>query len=447
MVQEGVFNDGLLYTTVARNQAEGLGTFWEPCFTPTMLNSFHEQPPLGIFLQSVFFRIIGDNTYTAHLFFLLLALATAGLISYCWNRVFSDNTQLQQLRWVPLLFWVTTPMVFYAFSNNLLEPVMGLFDLAAVITILAARGDQPRRPWLLVVASACILAAGLSKGPQGLFPLVAVVFCKICFDSSSWRSTALDTLVLLSVPLLSVGYFLSDSDAAQSLAGYFHTRLESTFINPQTGTTNSRLYLLERLLVETAPIGLLCLLAIVIFRKKVAVTSSQKQHALFFFLVGLSASLPLMVTREQRFFYLTTSIPFFVLAYGILLAPFVQHLLAMLQPQRTGFRAFRLVCFVGLAASAMFCLHKAGGTRRDKALIADIKAIQTVMPYHSTAGAGEELRGQWGLHGYLMRYAQVSLDEPRKQRYFIAPKDGEAPEGYSRFPLRTTVLDLYCAAN
>ncbi len=65
LVPQGLFGDGLLYASLARNLAEGKGSMWAPWFSSGYWLDFasgapyFENPPLMIWLEAVFFRIIG----------------------------------------------------------------------------------------------------------------------------------------------------------------------------------------------------------------------------------------------------------------------------------------------------------------------------------------------------------------------------------------------------
>src|SRR4051812_22549428 len=61
LAQRGMFVDGLTYASIARNLAEGRGSFWSPSYTATIYPEFHEHPPLGLWLQSLWFRVLGDH--------------------------------------------------------------------------------------------------------------------------------------------------------------------------------------------------------------------------------------------------------------------------------------------------------------------------------------------------------------------------------------------------
>ena len=56
LAQRGMFVDGVTYAAIARNLAEGRGTFWSPHYTATLYSIFHEHPPLGLWLESLWFR-------------------------------------------------------------------------------------------------------------------------------------------------------------------------------------------------------------------------------------------------------------------------------------------------------------------------------------------------------------------------------------------------------
>ena len=49
IIQDGMFMDGMLYTCVSKNLANGIGSFWFPVFSKFGfggLTTFHEHPPL-----------------------------------------------------------------------------------------------------------------------------------------------------------------------------------------------------------------------------------------------------------------------------------------------------------------------------------------------------------------------------------------------------------------
>src|SRR5690606_19575093 len=63
LFSDGMFMDGLIYATIAKNLANGMGSFWYLKFSETFFSAFHEHPPLAMALQSIFFKIFGDSIY------------------------------------------------------------------------------------------------------------------------------------------------------------------------------------------------------------------------------------------------------------------------------------------------------------------------------------------------------------------------------------------------
>ena len=47
LLSYGMFVDGIVYASIARNMAENYGSFWQPYYTATVAPVFSDQPPLG----------------------------------------------------------------------------------------------------------------------------------------------------------------------------------------------------------------------------------------------------------------------------------------------------------------------------------------------------------------------------------------------------------------
>src|SRR5262245_12301802 len=84
LIQYGMFMDAILYTCVGRNLAEGIGTFWFPVFSESGVvlgvPSFHEQPPLGFWIMSLFFQLLGNGWYVERLYVFVTFFISAVLI-------------------------------------------------------------------------------------------------------------------------------------------------------------------------------------------------------------------------------------------------------------------------------------------------------------------------------------------------------------------------------
>jgi len=136
LIKDGMFMDGQLYACVSKNLADGLGTFWFPFLCETCWNSgsgfFLEHPPLVYGIQSLFFKSLGDSIYVERFYSFLTAIITAYLILLTWKLILNDNSELRKLSWLPVLFWIITPVCFWSYQNNVQENTMGIFTLASV---------------------------------------------------------------------------------------------------------------------------------------------------------------------------------------------------------------------------------------------------------------------------------------------------------------------------
>jgi 4-amino-4-deoxy-L-arabinose transferase-like glycosyltransferase len=189
LARPGMFFDGVTHAAIARNMAAGTGDFWHPVFSPADGAGYHEQPPLGFWLESLFFRALGDHFWVEKLFSAVIALATAAAIAAIWRRLAGERAELRNLDWLPVALWAAMPGWGWMFGNNMLENTLGLFTTLAVYAILRAsdtRGSTShvaRRSLCLALGAACIVAGVLSKGPVGLFPLATPLAMCIAFPN------------------------------------------------------------------------------------------------------------------------------------------------------------------------------------------------------------------------------------------------------------------------
>ena len=123
LFSDGMFMDGLLYASVAKNLSNGIGSFWHLHLTNTFLPQFYEHPPLAFGLQSLFFYVFGESIYIERIYSLLTFVIVGILIVSIWNIINNEK----QTGWLPLLFWITIPLVSWCCSNNMLENTMSVF--------------------------------------------------------------------------------------------------------------------------------------------------------------------------------------------------------------------------------------------------------------------------------------------------------------------------------
>ena len=132
VLPEGMFPDGLTYSSIARNMAEGRGGFWSPYFStsfwiPFQGNEyqFYGHPTLGIGILSLFFRVFGDHWFVEKGFNILVWGVTVWLVIRLW----AINAKEKNLWWLPIYAWYLMPTVLWSYPVFLLDNSMAVFSL------------------------------------------------------------------------------------------------------------------------------------------------------------------------------------------------------------------------------------------------------------------------------------------------------------------------------
>ena len=133
LFSDGMFMDGLLYSAISKNLSNNIGSFWDLHLTETLFPHFHEHPPLAFGIQSLFFDVLGENLYTERFYSLLTFFITGLIIVLIWKKI--TKKDYHSIAWLPLLFWITIPIVTWSAANNMLENTMMIFTSLSVLFI------------------------------------------------------------------------------------------------------------------------------------------------------------------------------------------------------------------------------------------------------------------------------------------------------------------------
>jgi hypothetical protein len=455
LVQDGMFMDGMLYTAVGKNLSEGLGTFWNPHFSKVSISSFHEQPPLYFGLLAVFYKMFGTSMYVERLFVFVFYAITLVYIGKFWKKLFIADADMAKHTWLPVLFYSTIPVCLWAYSNHVEEVVMCAFALPAAYYAYLALFLNEKVVFNLLVSGCFIFLASLTKGVQGLFPITCVAFYWLVTKNSSFKKAVTYSLILIAVPTLIYGVLiLCNYYVYLSFEEYFTNRFVKTFNNVYA-TTDNRSEILVRLFTELLPILSVSVLVTLFVGKPKAQEqqpAENKKKLRWLLAVGLSGSLPLAITTEQRGFYLITALPYFALAISVWFAPTLIYLLNKINTQKTVFKIFGYSMVVFLFISIGYSVLQIGNFKRDKDILTDIRAIGSIVPKGEIVSAPRQTWNEWDLQTYFIRYFYISFDiieTEKKHRYFIMQKnlpDSLVPRGYNLYPLKNTRLNLYTLA-
>lgn len=449
LIQDGMFLDAMLYTSVSHNLSQGIGTFWFPQFSTSWMNAglstFHEHPPLVFAIQSLFFKVFGDSMYVERLYTFLTMCITAFLINMLWKDIFKKDDMLKKTGWLPLFLWITIPVCFWSYSNNMQENTMGIFTLSAVILIYKDSLSHHNRINSSLIAGLFVFLATMSKGLPGFFPIAVPVLYWLIVRKTTFKKTIFQTLAIMVVPVIAYAILFNLPESRESLSFYLFGRVLNR-IN-QDPTVGNRFFILYRLLMELLP-QIIITAAIVIvarMRKDKAVIINQRPTALFFILIGLSASVPLMLTLVQKGFYFVPSLPYFAIGLSVLIAPAIVSFQEKINTNTPKFKIFLIIAFLLLVSVTVFSIMQKGKTSRDRDMLSDVYSIGKVVPRLAEITVPTVIMDEYVLGCYFIRYFNISLRPEEERDFYLRRKtmSQDSIPGYRKVDMETRIYDLY----
>ena len=400
MAQSAMFGDGLLHATLARNMAIGVGSLWAPSYTQTAWIEYYEHPPLGLALEAVAFRALGDHLVVERLYSLVVLALHAVVIAGIWRRMSSAS-----LDWLAVLFWLTPSIVSWGAVNNMLENTQALLTTTAILLML----DAARASTIAAVAirsaaaGTAVVAAVLTKGPAGFFPLVAPLVFAWLMPSTAGavdrRRRALAILAPAVVVLVAGAMLAAYEPSRHNLTMYVRTQLAPSILG-QRGVSEPwgiAQHLLLGIVGRMAALLGLCWWLARPARGSAPAAATGRAAAGAFMLLGACAAGPFAFSARLSGHYLLPAAPMFAIGFASLAAAFVDA------------RVRKTLIVTALLAVAVLASRR---HRRDDALIRDLTAIERAMPRAVVIGACPDPRAarDWGLHTYVQRWFRVSLD-------------------------------------
>ena len=443
-----MFTDGVLYASVAHNLAIGKGTFWFPYFDNYMFTFFHQQPPLTFGIQALFFKAFGDSMYVERAYSFLMACISALLIAGIWRTVNTDNPAFKKMWWLPVLLWISIPTTSFAYINNLEENTMGVFILVSVLCIF--KGLQEQKLVLVALGSAFTVLASLCKGFPGLFPIIIpLCYFIITKHNYSFIKALVFSVIAIITPVLIYSLLLTNNNAYTSLSAYLHDRVLHSIQN--VSNVESRFDLIEQLFITqlSVPLAIAVLLVLVKGFKEFKFqfnNSTYTKTILLFVTIGISASFPLIITREQRIFYLAPSFPYYAIAIALAVAPIIDSFIQRLDLSSKTYKTFSTVTTCYLWAVLIFTYINVGKYGRDKEKLNDISAVGNAIPAGSYITVSDTTWQDWNLHNYFVRYYNISLDtDTNKHAYYLLDRniDKKKPTNFKELVLSGQRYNLY----
>ncbi len=453
LFMDGMFLDATLYSTVAHNLSQGIGTFWFPKFDTKIadLDTFHEQPPFGIWLISLSFKLFGDTIFAERFFVLIILFINSFLIHKIWILISGNIPSLKHLSWVPLIYWGIIPLTFWSFSNNMLENIVSMFTLLAVYSFLKSYTNNHFLFWTLI-ASVSILAGFMTKGFPALFPIFVPLLYFVIFRNTisfSFKKIVYQYIFILILIILLSILIYQHPDARKSMNHYLIDR--AFFRITQQPTTDSHFYIIYRLLLELLSPLILSVLIIFLSYKKfqtplLSNLKKHQQYSIFFFIIGLSGSLPLMLTMVQKGFYMVTSFPFFAITFGIVSSQFIIPIWSYINTAFSNKSITRTLVILNFLL-LIITISLAGTPKRDKELLEDVRKLSKILPPHEIITIENyRFETKWTFICYLGRIGQISVEGLNYNRtYYIKFKSDTSTlyENFKKLPHHFNLIELY----
>jgi 4-amino-4-deoxy-L-arabinose transferase-like glycosyltransferase len=401
LLADGMFVDGLIYATISKNLATGLGSFWHLHFTDSIFPVFSTHPPLAFGLESLFYDLLGTSRFTEHIYSLVLVFLTTFIIIMIWKSV----TALRNGGWIPVFIWIAMPSVTWAAANNMLENTLDLFICLSVLFYIMS---LKRNRIIFLIMSGFMLSCGfMTKGLITLFPLSLPFFFWLFTGKRKFLKIVADTFIILLsaiVPVILIFYLIPDARAM--LTQYLGIVFDLT---KNAATKDSRFYILNFLLKELIPAASIVIVILIYGKWKkydFSLLKTNLKSSLAFLFLGLSGVVPIMITRMQSGYYLVPGLAFFAIAFALFIHPFIEKILTAIK----NINVFNIISIALLSTGIVLCIYFSGRICRDRNMINDMKIISSVVPDNSTIGILPDMVTYWNLHGYYGRYHNITLD-------------------------------------
>ena len=445
LMRQGMFLDGVTYAAIAKNLSLNHGSIWQPFYSETCFPVFYEHPPLAIYLESLFFRVLGQQIYVENVYSFCIIGGQVSLISWYWLKK-------EKLAWyhlaVLLLVWVLVPLNTRVFTNNMLESTLTLFTTAASLLLLRI----PKTQWAdfayLLGASVAIILGFLSNGLTALFPLaIPVIQAIVVFKSHSIVPSIQRTITLILIlVLMFTAFYIVVPAAWQNTQQYILTQVMPSVAGDRSAiyTGMKHLNVIYLYFRSVGAVSALALSCIVIaarleqnsIRQDIKKAVSNPKFLLFFY-ISLLASLPVGLSHRQALNYIAQCAPFITLAFTCLC-----HQPCLVIMNHCGKSAGRMRILQGLSLVIFvlvvsLAIPSCSRFNRDEALLKDIHVLLPKLKQVSILSTSKAVYERWITVAYFSRFSMIGLEQTENQTYYLALKDEPIPTRY-----RPVKLDL-----
>jgi 4-amino-4-deoxy-L-arabinose transferase-like glycosyltransferase len=309
----------------------------------------------------------------------------------------------------------------------MLENSLTLFTIAGVITAYVGL-LKPKSTWnfLWGILSGCLISAAfLTKGFMGLFPLALPFIALLCFSNIK-KSSVLYTFLGMLFPLcLTAGYVYFNTDAHTFFSRYFNEQLLPSLTGLRE-RKDTRLYLVGKFFYEAIIPIVICFVLQLSVKRNLKLNFSRK--TLFYLLIALSASLPLMISPKQSIWYLFPGFPFYAMALASAFAPAgIEAEKALSNSNRKQIFIMVLALLITLGSCAAMVADR-NNIRKEKRFHEDFTAQKLIIPeWETITVCPPSLIRNWSLNANMARIFKAKLTEETGHSYYLTEKDSLCP--------------------
>ncbi|PLW91994.1 MAG: hypothetical protein C0592_13070 [Marinilabiliales bacterium] len=313
----------------------------------------------------------------------------------------------------------------------MLENTMTLFILLSVFYYLRSRKGKT---FLYIIFSGLFLSAAvLTKGFVALyiwaFPFFFLVFNKDKFSKILMQSFA---LVFYTSAPIALFYFFNE-EAATNIIYYFRNQVQGSIENVET--VNSRFAILWEFVQQALPILFIAAIGILgVKLKKHKISDKPEKISWVLLAITFSGILPIMISMKQRGFYIVSVYPLFALAIALIMLPYFKVQMAGIQKKRYFRRWIQIISVISIIAAIFLSIISAHTIQKDKEKILIVAITSKLTSKGSTIQICPEMRQDWSLNAYFVRYANIYLDPREESDHFLFLTDDSCtesiPHGY-----------------
>lgn len=460
-LSEGLSHVGMDNAVVAQRMSEGFEDFWLPSLSAPGNPDRSNYMPLGYWIESVWYRIFGSSSFMAEkIYSVLTYFIIAALMIWIWTLL----GQSRRVGWLPLMCWITIPLVSWSATNNLLESTMTMFVLLSVVFLLKAgrasfisqtrlalgKKTGPyrlsRTAWV-VLAALMMELAFLVKGFAGLFPIFFPFLYWIIVRRERILFPVFSTGVILVIWMVTIFVaILVSPDIYHHLYNYLHHQLIGGVLHVQTVT--SHFYILYVLLLQGfIPLMLTAIICIIRLKsrpfyrylffwrhtKKLTAEQIERSRLGWFFLaVGVSGILPIMLGLKQQDFYIVPTLPFFAIAMACLLYNLIEDWLERIN--KTAKRVLAAMAVILFGSGLLLNINSLNKINSNQVLLNDMRQILPYLSHGEVISVTDEVMSADEVAEYFYRYKSVTFDTIDSHEHLLSMyAQPETPSGDSYF--------------